>query len=57
MTDYGADNIRHFLLSELVAEGHLERDGHNFYYRGPRQDYRIGMTISAMDKTYRLSEG
>lgn len=54
--DYGAGNIKHFLLSELVAEGLLEKEGVDFYYRGARRDYRIGMTITAVNKTVRLSE-
>lgn len=56
MTDTGASLIRHQLLSELVAEGLLEKEGHEFFYRGPKQDYRIGMTITAVAKTVRLSE-
>lgn len=56
MTDYGPGLIKHHLLSELVAEGLLEKEGNDFYYRGPRQDYRIGMTITAVAKTVRLSE-
>lgn len=56
MTDYGADNIRHFLLSELVADGLLEKEGSEFYYRGPRKDYRVSVSISAVNKTVRLSE-
>lgn len=56
MTDTGASLIRHQLLSELVAEGLLEQEGHEFFYRGPHQDYRIGMTITAVNKTVRLSE-
>lgn len=56
MTDYGAGNLKHHLLSELVAEGLLEKEGHEFYYRGANQDYRIGMTITAVVKTVRLSE-
>lgn len=56
MTDTGASLIRHQLLSELVAEGLLEKEGTQFYYRGPHQDYRIGMTITAVNKTVRLSE-
>lgn len=56
MSDYGAGNIKHHLLSELVAEGHLEKEGHDFYFRGAHQDYRIGMTITAVTKTVRLSE-
>lgn len=56
MTDYGAGLLKHHLLSELVAEGVLEKEGNDFYYRGPNQDYRIGMTITAVTKTVRLSE-
>lgn len=56
MTDYGAGLLKHHLLSELVAEGLLEKEGNDFYYRGPNQDYRIGMTITAVNKTVRLSE-
>jgi len=56
VTDYGPGLIKHHLLSELVAEGLLEKEGNDFYYRGPRQDYRIGMTITAVAKTVRLSE-
>lgn len=54
--DYGAGNLKHFLLSELVAEGLLDKEGVDFYWRGPHQDYRIGMTITAVTKTVRLSE-
>lgn len=54
--DYGAGNLKHHLLSELVAEGLLEKEGNDFYYRGSNQDYRIGMTITAVTKTVRLSE-
>lgn len=56
MTDTGASLIRHHLLSELVAEGLLEKEGREFFYRGPKQDYRIGLTITAVAKTVRLSE-
>lgn len=56
MADYGAGLLKHHLLSELVAEGLLEKEGNDFYYRGPNQDYRIGMTITAVTKTVRLSE-
>lgn len=56
MNETGASLIRHHLLSELVAEGLLEKEGTQFYYRGPKQDYRIGMTITAVSKTVRLSE-
>lgn len=56
MTDTGASLIRHQLLSELVAEGLLEKAGTQFFYRGPKQDYRIGMTVTAVAKTVRLSE-
>lgn len=56
MTDYGAGMIKHQLLSELVAEGLLEKEGTQFFYRGAKQDYRIGMTITAVNKTVRLSE-
>ena len=56
MTDTGASLIRQQLLSELVAEGLLEKEGTQFFYRGPKQDYRIGMTITAVAKTVRLSE-
>lgn len=52
----GAGLIKHHLLSELVAEGLLEKEGTQFFYRGPRQDYRVGMTITAVNKTVRLSE-
>lgn len=55
--DYGAGFIKHHLLSELVAEGHLDKEGTDFYYRGGHHDYRIGMTITAVNKTVRLSEG
>lgn len=54
--DYGVGLLKHHLLSELVAEGLLEKEGVDFYYRGPHQDYRIGMTITAVNKTVRLSE-
>lgn len=54
--DYGAGNLKHHLLSELVAEGLLDKVGHEFFYRGERQDYRIGMTITAVEKTVRLKE-
>lgn len=54
--DYGAGSIKHHLLSELVAEGLLDKEGADFYYRGANQDYRIGMTITAVSKTIRLSE-
>ena len=54
--DYGAGNLKHHLLSELVAEGLLDKVGHELYYRGAHQDYRIGMTITAVTKTVRLSE-
>lgn len=54
--DYGAGMLKHHLLSELVAEGYLDKEGTEFYYRGPHQDYRIGMTITAVTKTIRLSE-
>jgi hypothetical protein len=56
MIDYGPGLIEHHLLSELVAEGLLEKEGTQFFYRGPRQDYRIEMTITAVAKTVRLSE-
>lgn len=56
MSDYGPGLIKHHLLSELVAEGLLDKEGHDFFYRGPKQDYRIGMTITAVNKTVRLSE-
>lgn len=56
MPDYGAGFIKHHLLSELVAEGHLDKEGVDFYYRGEHRDYRIGMTITAVNKTVRLSE-
>lgn len=56
MSDTGAGLIKHHLLSELVAEGLLEKEGTQFFYRGPKQDYRIGMTITAVNKTVRLSE-
>jgi hypothetical protein len=54
--DYGVGLLKHHLLSELVAEGLLEKEGNDFYYRGPKQDYRIGMTFTAVGKTVRLSE-
>ena len=56
MTDTATGLIKHQLLSELVAEGLLEKEGRDYYYRGPKQDYRIGMTITAVNKTARLSE-
>lgn len=56
MSDTGAGLIKHHLLSELVTEGLLEKEGTQFFYRGPKQDYRIGMTITAVAKTVRLSE-
>lgn len=56
MNETGASLIRQHLLSELVAEGLLEKEGRDYYYRGPKQDYRIGMTITAVAKTVRLSE-
>lgn len=55
-SDYGAGLIKHHLLSELVAEGLLEKEGVDFFYRGANQDYRIGLTITAVNKTVRLSE-
>lgn len=56
MSDYGGDNLRKFLLAELVAEGHLERRGTDYVFAGNLQDYRIGMTVTAITKTVRLSE-
>lgn len=56
MPDYGVGLLKHHLLSELVAEGLLEKEGVDFYYRGEHHDYRIGMTITAVNKTVRLSE-
>lgn len=54
--DYGGENLRKFLLAELVAEGHLERRGTDYVFAGNLQDYRIGLTVTAITKTVRLSE-
>lgn len=54
--EYGGDLLRQFLLNELVAEGHLEKRGTDYFYSSERQDYKIGLTITARDKTIRLSE-
>lgn len=54
--DYGVGLLKHHLLSELVAEGLIEKEGQDFYYRGPNQDYKIGMILSAVPKTVRFSE-
>lgn len=54
--DYGGDNLRRFLLAELVAEGHLERRGTDYVFAGNLQDYRIGLTVTPITKTVRLSE-
>ncbi len=54
--DYGGENLRRFLLSELVAEGLLEKRGADYIFPGNLQDYRIGMTVTAITKTVRLSE-
>lgn len=56
MMEYGTDLLAHFLLSELVAEGLLEKEGEEFYYRGPRNDYRVGVTFIPVRKTVQLSE-
>lgn len=56
MSDYGGDNLRRFLLAELVAEGHLEKRGMDYIFSGNLQDYRIGLTVTAITKTVRLSE-
>lgn len=54
--DYGGDNLRRFLMEELVAEGHVEKRGNDYIYAGNLQDYRIGMTVTAITKIVRLSE-
>lgn len=55
-TDYGGDNLRKFLLAELVAEGHLERRGTDYVFAGNLHDYRIGLTVTPITKTVRLRE-
>lgn len=56
MGNTGAGLIKYQLLSELVAEGLLEKEGTQFFYRGPKRDYRIEMAVTAVNKTVRLSE-
>lgn len=56
MSDYGGDSLRKYLLAELVAEGHLERRGADYVFPGNLQDYRIGLTVTPITKTVRLSE-
>lgn len=56
MPDYGSDLIEHFLLQELLAEGHIEQVGRRWMYLGDNHDYVIDVTAVRVDKVIRLSE-
>lgn len=56
MTDTAEGLLERHLLSELVAEGLLEPEDNQFFYRGPRHDYRVEVTVTPVTKIVRLSE-